>query len=247
MTTPEDFLAMAGLTKPPRFLTEAEISKRERAMAQGDRRRRIEPGTAINDALAEGDMERIVAGTCRDTMALRSVLRWVESWRPRKASEPKAERSYPPWLWLCGPTGIGKTVAAAAAISEVGGSYVRFPALLEEGRVFARKNSARELDEARNMFRARYATHGLLVLDEVGIETDRERAEAAAALHEVVEMRQKAAHKTLVITNQEASVIVQRFNPTAKHYDPRTWSRLERMLVGGVPQEMAGADLRRVR
>lgn len=231
-----------GIAKPSALLTEAEAAAFDRGLKSEARRERLMT-SPIRDSLAEGDAARILGDKLQKTLALVGVQKWVKGWTGKAASITR------PWLIVAGPTGTGKTIAAGWVIAEVGGRYVRFPDLVQDHRSFSRKGSMREHEIQRAEFRAKYGFTGLLVLDELGIEGESDRDAARDALHELVEMRQRWAHRTLVLTNKMRADLEERF--TTGQYDPRTRSRLERLLVtdrDGTPllaYDIKGADMRR--
>lgn len=232
-----------GIRRPAHLLTEAEAREFDRGIKLSERRERLER-SPIQDSLAEGDTKRVLEDRIHRTNALAVVQRWVGGWSGQASTVVR------PWLIVAGNTGVGKTLAAAWAIAEVGGRYVRWPELMQDMRALGRRGSLREQEATRHELRAKYGCAGLLIVDELGIEgeTDEERVNARAALHELVEMRQRWTHRTMVLTNKPSAELAERFE--AGLYDPRTRSRLERLLVcdrDGTPMlgvDVKGDDLR---
>lgn len=232
----------AIVANPPRLLSEAEVLAFERSLKFESRRERL-MASPIRDSLGEGDEARILRDRCEPTKALRAVQHWVGKWTGDAASVTR------PWLILAGPTGVGKTMAAAWAIAEVGARYVRFPDLIQDWRSHRRLESMEGHERQRNAFRVKYGFPGFMVLDELGIEGPGDLDEARTALHEFAEIRQRWAHRTLVLTNKSATELAERFK--SGQYDARTLSRIERLLVTdreGNPMlalELGGTDMRR--
>ena len=209
--------------------TEAEVRAKERA-AQGDQRRARIADSGIAKRLEEGDVG-IVVGTPERTPAFVRVESWL-----RQLTHPEERRpTWGPWLWLGGPRGVGKTLAACWAIGEVGGRYVTMRQLMEDTQAEHRRRAG--LTRAPSTWQARYSAQCLLVLDEVGqedAEGRRDAVEAARglarhALHDLVDHRKRTSTPTLVLTNKSADVIRERFR--AGVYDQRTESRLRQLLT----------------
>lgn len=247
MTQPTDserlLAEQFGIRRPPHLLTEDEAKTFDRSVRSSERRERL-IGSPIMDCLGEGDARRVLEDRIHSTHALAVVKKWVTGWTGEARSVVR------PWLILAGPTGVGKTIAAAWALAEVGGRYVRWPDVIADHRALGRRGSLREQEATRHELRARYGGAWLLILDELGIEgeSDEERIAARTALHELVEMRQRWTHRTLVITNKSSGELAERF--ASGIYDPRTRSRLDRLLVldrEGAPLiavDVKGDDLR---
>ena len=140
-------------------------------------------------------------------------------------------------------------MAAAWAISEVGGRYVRFPEVIQDHRSFARKSGMAEQEHQRIEWRRKYGGNVFVILDELGIEGEQDRDDARMALHEFFELRQKWTQRTLVLTNKSAAELRGRF--ASGQYDPRTRSRLGRLLVTAtedpeaIALDLGGRDMRR--
>lgn len=232
----------AIVARPPRLLTEEEAQAFDRSLKAESRRERL-MSSPIRDSLGEGDEHRILRDKCEPTKALRAVQAWVSKWAGDAASVTR------PWLIMAGPTGVGKTMAAAWAIAEVGARYVRFPDLIQDWRSHKRLESMEGHEKQRNAFRSKYGFAGFVILDELGIETPGEADEARTALHEFAEIRQRWGHRTLVLTNKSAVELADRFK--SGQYDQRTLSRIERLLVTGrdgkpmLALELGGNDMRR--
>lgn len=151
---------------------------------------------------------------CRDYHCDNLVRRWLT-----RASAPVGG-PVPQFLALCGPTGIGKTVAAAWAIAEVGqGIAISSTELMQ-----ARKERAAALWGAR-----------ILVLDDLGTEQD-EPGKFASALYDLINKRQRERWMlTLITSNLSRTALVAR-------YDART---VQRIRHRGYIADVLGRDMRR--
>jgi len=240
----------------PQVLDEAELQARERSLRLEARRERLMT-SPIRESLSSSpetpgsartvtDEWRILHDRCEHTMALEAVQRWVHKW----ASVHTASITRPA-LIIAGPTGIGKTMAAAWAVAEVGARYVRFPELIEDHRAFQRKAGIRELETERHAFNAKFVRPGFVILDELGIEGDRDRDGAKEALAYFVEKRQMWHQRTLVLTNKSNAELLARFE--SGQYDQRTLDRLRRLLITAVEDDsrialdLKGDSMRRAR
>lgn len=214
----------------PSIRTEEELARHQLELDRETRRDRIR-SSGIARHLADGDERLILDGTATSTEALVLVRRWVRDYEKNAAG---------PWLWIGGPVGVGKTLAAAHAIAAWGGRYVSF---LDVMRMHQ--------DRERHMRGAvgawdRLGGQHLVVIDEVGLEEDSQAGRARLALHEFVEQRRKRATPTIALTNKSGAVIRARF--ASDHYDKRTASRLGQVLfkdrAGSGLHDVGGTDLR---
>ncbi len=159
---------------------------RQEAERQAHRRAElIEPWRSF---VTDEDFRRIVRNE-PDTKAARAVRAFVSA-----ASNPRAR-----FLWLTGARGVGKTVAALWAISEVGGLC----ASAEE----VRRAYLQEHAEAQEL-RPRLERCGLLVVDDVG--TAKDEADEERALFELLNRRQ-GARQTILTGNLSRSDVSRRF------------------------------------
>jgi DNA replication protein DnaC len=167
----------------------AEHAERQRmADLEQERSRRTErlrrAGVALRDEVAE---------LCRDsalgaTEAVEAVRGWWED-RPT------------PWLVLSGRTGSGKTVAAASAIADTGGVWMRADDVV---RAF----SGMFGDPLEKQERAKIAY--LLVLDDIGSELD--AARMLPALLELIDTRISARGRpTICTTNLTKKEFAERY------------------------------------
>jgi DNA replication protein DnaC len=170
--------------------------------------------------ITERDVRAIVADSLGDTHALRIVKYFLEVNRGRKKSKSGRPVRF---LVLLGPTGIGKTVAAAYAFREIPGAHL---SIADVCRAYSY-----ETDEARRL-RKLIERCGLLVLDDVGTfhKPDTERY----VLQQVVDCRQGAYRATLITANLSAAEL-------RAHLDTRTVERIEHQ---GSIVELAGKSLR---
>jgi DNA replication protein DnaC len=159
------------------------------------------------------DIDRIVSRKL-DSAAWAVVCQSMRRWRAGKLR----------FLWLCGLTGRGKTVACMGALAELGGTYVTAD---EVRRAFAQ-----ETDEAREL-RFRMRGSCLVLIDDTG--TERDAAKAKQALQELVNLRQGRGLITLITSNLSKADV-------RKRYDERTVARIEHQ---GVIVEVEGNDMRR--
>ncbi len=195
------------------------------AEERAERIRAISPGLTaeVAHALCSGSLE---TGPTRPAMA--AVRAWVASDAPR------------PVLVLAGGTGTGKTVAAAWALSRLGGEYVRSVDLARRSEPY--RGEAEPLN---------VAAHELLVLDDLGTET---RSAAGAldrrfmpALYDIVDQRQGVMRRgtrwiprrTLITTNLTKKQFVEAYP------DERIRSRLAQsctwVALDGVDQRRKGS------
>lgn len=159
------------------------------------------------------DVERIISAdptALNGTKAWRVVERFLRSRRE--------------FCVLSGPKGVGKTVAACAAKSRLGGLIVSADELTR-----ACKNEHAEAIALRS----RITDVAFLVIDDIGLELD--EVAGIRALQWAVNERQGPGMKTLGTTNLSKKMIVGR-------YDARTIERIEH---GGAIVELEGESLRR--
>jgi len=157
--------------------------------------------------VTDEDFARVVGRRC-DTPAAAAVSSWLATSSA--------------FLVLGGGRGTGKTVAALHAIATCGGQIVTS---VEIGRAWRNEH-----DEARAL-RARVLGAGLLVVDDVGTELDREAVKVA--MQELINARQ-SGHRTIVTTNLARGVFDRAF-------DERT---IERIHHRGVFVSLAGQSMR---
>lgn len=195
--------------------TGEEIARWEAQQGRRDRAGRIET-SGIGDRLDADATRAIVEDTLRSNVrALELVRAWLAS--------PRAML-----VLLSVEPGLGKTTAAAWALSRVHGRYVRAQELCELRAAW------RERERYDSMVRGE-----LLVIDELG--TERDATEARETLQDVVDLRQRMPRRTLLLGNLEPAEFESR-------YDKRT---LDRLGVAGddsgiaVVRSLKGTSLRR--
>lgn len=244
-------LARAAELAAERDKDPAVIAERE---AEAERTKR-EAGewpyraSGIAAHLKPGDLEMLVARKMADSPAASTIREWFRQYR-----EPSARLDrWRPWLWVGGPCGTGKTMAAAEAIANMSpdrdaprSRYVTFRYLVQAHRdLRAWDRDARR--DARELL-DRSTRGALVVLDEVGQELDADREMGRLALADFVEHRQHSDGLTLVLSNKSAAEIRRRFTKDANWYDERTESRLRALLSrdtsGGAFRDLKGKDMR---
>ncbi len=189
-TTLEGVLAAAGAT----LASDAEVARWERRRA-ADARSELLSLSGVGEVLSRVGSELVIADKLRDTDALRLVQRWIASSTPA--------------LVLFGGKGLGKTVAAAWALSRVPGRYV-------EAATLCAMHRGDYGNPSEDFFR--HARGELLVIDELGCEANIEHA--IAALHDAVNRRQRLPRRTLLLGNLDREALIAR-------YDARTLDRLQ--------------------
>jgi DNA replication protein DnaC len=187
---PPWLVAIMEKWRPDRFLTPeqaAAIDARRKAEADEEARRdRLRALKATGVPLPDGDLRAVVWGDHDWTPCMRDVEAWLGSGDQVRV--------------LFGPVGIGKTYAAAWALSKVAGRYTRAHRLAAIHRLaFGDERAEWET----------LCTASLLVVDELGVE-DNARS-AAAAITEVVDERQKDGRRTLLMGNLALPDIRKRY------------------------------------
>lgn len=226
---------------------EAEAAAREaKRVAAEVERLRLLPFTAsgIVRRLGPDDIEKIASGSQFDTASLKAARRWISEARKTDGEEMSW---WGPWLWLGGPRGVGKTMAAAWVIHEMRHMHATYVTFLELCRLAKHRESFKtaEAEEAEEKFE-RIAKRPLLVLDEVGQESEAIREMAKITMHDLVDIRRHVRGLTLVLSNKSGDTIRQRF--ADDWYDSRTESRLRQLLTrdsnGKGLHDIKGEDLR---
>lgn len=179
-----------------------QVARWEAQQQHRDRRDRLD-ASGIIERLDEGGAPAIIDDTPMDTRALRLVRTWLMSSRPA--------------LVLLGDPGQGKTVAAAWALARMPGRYITAQSLCE---LHPLSKNWREKSRWYQHLRTE-----LLVIDELNRETD--ATIATVCLQDVIDVRQRAPRRTLLLGNITLADFVKR-------YDGRTLDRL------GVDSDHAG-------
>lgn len=224
-------LAWVGAHGLP-IATPEEIRDMELRLSLEQRRSRLaHSGITDPGPLRDDDRRMVLNDAYMQTRALEAV----QGWLPRALAARDPDRNM---LVLCGPRGLGKTVAAAWAIAQMGGRYV----VLEEYlRDYARWQRDRSRDDGASRQLARYDAPGLLVIDELRGENEKWLAELERpGWHRIVDRRQsRRKHLTIAITNLTRDEFIADLQNGA--LDPRTYDRMRRdaWVIG-----LKGASLR---
>jgi len=165
----DDAKAKAHITYGEQMQREVERAKRRDNLYRAGALQSIPAD--MRDAIVAGRLELV-------TRSLEIVRRWH--------GNPEA----PACVALQGGTGSGKSVAAAWLLAERGG-------LLRSAQQVVRAFASRALDAVEDQ--ERMLRCGLLVLDDLGTEHERDRGWMTLALRELLESRQ--AMRTLITTN----------------------------------------------
>lgn len=193
-----------------------EVRRYQLELERNERRNRI-----INSGIADVLTPQVIDAVVMDRLQSTDSLEVVRQWRVYQRT-PGIERSVP----ICaviGTMGLGKTVAAAWLLSREGGRYI-------EAEELCKLHSAK-WGEERALYQ-RVLSTGVLVVDELGTESD--HRVAMAALHDVVNKRQgKTA--TLLLGNLDIDELQRR-------YDART---IDRLREASRVIEVAGESMRR--
>lgn len=195
----------------PHVASGRELAAYEARQAREARKERLERSGIIVKLEAR---RMLLADELYPTPPLVAVQRWLVA----ATGSPGAG---PNWLFLCGGMGAGKSVSAAWALSRQEGIYTTLETYLRDYRRYLDDRSP--MDRA-DIVRDRYARAGLLVVDELGTETD--AVLMRAALQWLVEHRNtRRRHLTITITNMPKDEVLNRFRLGI--YDVRTWDRLK--------------------
>lgn len=227
--------------KPAHLLTAEELDARLRdegaTRRLAERRRRLHDSGIVRVLPKPGaDIPRIVHGALETKPALVVVRDW---WRDGKPSMP--------WLWLAGPTGIGKTWAGGVVLADRPGRYVTASQLVRAYAAVREATGPLQRESADREWAA-LVTTGVLVLDEVG-RPDDERdtnplSRLRVALHLLVDER--GARHTLVLTNTASARLRKAFEDG--ELDRRTASRLRDLALpakgGRLCWEVVDNDMR---
>jgi hypothetical protein len=199
-------------------ISDDEREQRDTALDRGSWMQRLE-AAGIYEHLDDDARSAVIGDRCRDELPLRRVKAWHALRFPKRGEAQKGA----PWFFVCGPVGTGKSTAAGWTLARSPGLYVTMTMLLADYATWKRG-----FGEERNRGRfASYRRASMLVLDEVGTETDAELArEAVFAL---VDARQSRRMSTLVLTNMTKPEIVSAIK--AGRYDKRAADRLRALAM----------------
>jgi DNA replication protein DnaC len=182
-----------------------ERNNRESAEAQAraGRKQRLD---AERVPLVEHCRKAIIAGAAMPHVgtSLEAVRRWLR------------KTDVPPWLFLRGGTGCGKSVASAYAIANGPGPVAWFSAQALERSFAAGFGPLADMQE-------RAMECSLLVIDDLG--TERSSAKLQPSLVRLLEARKNTDCRTVVTFNMPDSDFARRYS------DPRITSRLGQQAV----------------
>jgi len=198
------------------FVTEDQIRAKREAWDQaqwGDRLR----SSGIFDELDDDAKRAVLANRARPELPTERVKEW---WSVRRPLDPDQAPSGPPWLFLCGGKGCGKSTAAAHVLAREWGLYTIMSTLMADYTTWKR---AKPHERHSSMFE-RYKRSGVLVLDELGMEKDSEAEAAREAFFALVNGRQSKRTHTIVISNLSRDLVIKRVKTGV--YDERSHDRL---------------------
>lgn len=203
-----------------------EILEYERRMQREMWRERL--ANSGIDGLREEDRARILADDLLPTQALHAVRKWLAA--AMRTVEPGKNQ-----LVICGGMGTGKTLAAGWAVSRNGGIYVTVETYLRD---YARWLSDRSREDASAPTMWRFKRAGLVVLDELGTETD--AGLMTRAFERLIDSRQSRRRElTLILTNLSRVEFIERLR--CGIYGGRTHDRMKR---DAAVIEVTGASMR---
>ncbi len=144
--------------------------------------------------ITDSDVRAIVSGELEETDALKAVREWLAT--------------AVPILILAGTVGRGKTVAACWAVLMHNGLYMRARAF---ERLFAHRYGEDEQARQDKFMRA-----GLVVVDDIGGREDSADGMASYLL-DLVDERQHARTRTILITNQPRKALEEMYTDRRLH------------------------------
>lgn len=233
-TALSDSLAALFARAQATAMSEADIAKLE---ARQRKDLRVEALASSGLHLPDEDRTLVLSGKLdRQRPACVHVATWAKG-----APKPGAALvdCTPGILVMCGGTGTGKTLAGAWWLSHVRGRAITIHEAIRIYSGWKRSHGGRAADEAEERLE-RLGRIDALLVDELGQESDSDAEHAREVLHWLVDRRQSARRRTLILTNLRASDLRDRF--ARGTYDGRTASRLERH---GAVVEVGGTDMRR--
>lgn len=216
---PEAAALMDRLSGGAGFITEAEQEARRVKLDMGEWPRRL---THSGIELDDDAKIAILMDRCRDEKPLQRIKAWYAARHPK---EPGAVPNGPPWVFLCGPRGIGKSTAAGWVLARQWGTACTMTMLLADFTAWKRCRP----DERYGSQFERYKRAGVLVLDEVGTERDRDAELAREAMFALINGRQSRRTDTIVLTNLSKDMMADRIRSGT--YDERSHDRLRGMAL----------------
>jgi DNA replication protein DnaC len=169
-------------------------------IAEASRKRRAARIKAFGVSITSADEDLIARRALDETRSLKAVRTWSETDKPL--------------IVLTGKCGVGKTVAAACALMELGGDYVR---ALDLARLFLAQFGD-EVEQREKLI----AGEGVLVIDDIG--TERNAEAMGVGLVEVLDARRRG-QRNVWCTNLSKADFLARFP------DERLHSRLAQSAV----------------
>jgi DNA replication protein DnaC len=213
-----------------RIATAAEIRASNAQLAAQAWRERLS-ASGIEDVIRLEDRRRLLADQLDETHAMVATRNWLA-----KATALPYDRNV---MVLCGSMGLGKTVAAAWALTRASGLYVSVDEYLRDYERWRRDLA--QGDEKSQVLR-RYKRAHLVVLDEVGRERNAEAMRDG--FYRLIDWRQTRRRElTIMITNLSRKDFVDRLKRGV--YDERSYSRLKRdaWVVQLHGEDMRGGSL----
>jgi DNA-binding protein Fis len=205
-----------------RLLNDDESAARRHRLDMGEWPKRLErSGIELDDDAHDA----IVNDRCRPEAPLVRVERWFAKRHPNPLRRFDADPTVPPWIFLCGPRGVGKSTAAGWVLARLGGIACTMSMLLGDFNAWKRARP----DERYTCAFDRYKRANVLVLDEIGMERDRDADNAREAFFALVNGRQSRKLDTLVLTNLSKPMLVERIRSGT--YDERSHDRLRALAV----------------
>lgn len=215
-----DAQALLERAEAARLVTDEEQRARKERLDMGEWPRRLtHSGLEIDDNARVA----ILLDRCRDEKPLQRVRAWYAK---RYPSATEVRPSGPPWIFLCGPRGVGKSTAAGWVLARQWGVAITMSMLLADFTAWKRcRNAAERYDSSFE----RCKRANVLVLDEVGTERDRDIDTAREAMFALINGRQSKRTNTIVLTNLNKEMMAERIRSGV--YDERSYDRLRGMAL----------------
>jgi DNA replication protein DnaC len=205
----------------PEYKAQCDAAKEHEAWTEEQKVRRARSESLTNSGiciLSDQARNLIVTRSAEATTAYSTVESWLAG----------RER---PWLFLSGKTGVGKSMAAAAACASTkSAKWVRVD---DAVRVFAGM-FGKDLERQEKLCET-----WLLVVDDVGVEHERDAPLVESLLLKLIDHRASAKHRPTIVTTNLTSNDFK-----ARYASPRLHSR---MAESAQWCPLEGSDLRRRR